>query len=102
MTPGNMTPSMTPGGTPGGSTPVGFTPGGTTPGGSTPSGFTPTGKTPTGQKAMGMVTPTPGHLMSMTPEQLQAYTWQKEIDERNRPLSDDELDTMFPQGYKVL
>ncbi|XP_060086188.1 splicing factor 3B subunit 1-like isoform X2 [Ylistrum balloti] len=103
MTPGNMTPSMTPAGqTPGGSTPVAFTPGGGTPGGSTPSGFTPTGKTPTGQKAMAMATPTPGHLMSMTPEQLQAYTWQKEIDERNRPLSDDELDTMFPQGYKVL
>ncbi|XP_021367519.1 splicing factor 3B subunit 1-like isoform X2 [Mizuhopecten yessoensis] len=103
MTPGNMTPSMTPAGhTPGGSTPVAFTPGGGTPGGSTPSGFTPTGKTPTGQKAMAMATPTPGHLMSMTPEQLQAYTWQKEIDERNRPLSDDELDTMFPTGYKVL
>lgn len=38
----------------------------------------------------------------MTPEQLQAYRWEREIDERNRPLSDDELDAMFPPGYKVL
>jgi len=38
----------------------------------------------------------------MTPEQLQAYRWEREIDERNRPLSDDELDAMFPAGYKVL
>ena len=64
--------------------------------------LTPSGTTPTGPKAMGMATPTPGHLMSMTPEQLQAYRWEREIDERNRPLSDDELDAMFPPGYKVL
>jgi len=75
---------------------------------------------------MGMATPTPGkntnkriykilylynpyniilclgHLLSMTPEQLQAYRWEREIDERNRPLTDDELDAMFPPGYKVL
>lgn len=38
----------------------------------------------------------------MTPEQMQAYTWQKEIDERNRPLTDEELDAMLPPGYKVL
>ena len=38
----------------------------------------------------------------MTPEQIQAYRWEKEIDERNRPLTDDELDAMFPfEGYKV-
>jgi len=43
-----------------------------------------------------------GHLATMTPEQLQAYRWEREIDERNRPLSDDELDAMFPPGYKVL
>lgn len=87
--------------TPGGSTPSGFTPGGSTPSGFTPGGITPSGTTPTGPKAMAMATPTPGHLMSMTPEQLQAYTWQREIDERNRPLSDDELDSLFPPGYKV-
>jgi splicing factor 3B subunit 1 len=51
---------------------------------------------------MAMATPSPGQLMSMTPEQLQAYTWQREIDERNRPLTDDELDSILPPGYKVL
>lgn len=42
-----------------------------------------------------------GHIMSMTPEQLQAWRWEREIDERNRPLSDEELDAMFPEGYRV-
>lgn len=40
--------------------------------------------------------------MAMTPEQLQAYRWEREIDERNRPLTDEELDAMFPPGYKIL
>ncbi|ELU02348.1 hypothetical protein CAPTEDRAFT_106786, partial [Capitella teleta] len=74
---GNATPSMTP-------------------------GFTPSGATPTGARAMVMATPNPSQLMSMTPEQMQAYTLQRELDERNRPLSDDDLDTMLPPGYKVL
>uniref|UniRef100_A0A3Q3LPU2 Splicing factor 3B subunit 1 n=1 Tax=Mastacembelus armatus TaxID=205130 RepID=A0A3Q3LPU2_9TELE len=60
------------------------------------------GKTPIGTPAMNMATPTPGHLMSMTPEQLQVWRWEREIDERNRPLTDEELDAMFPEGYKVL
>ena len=30
------------------------------------------------------------------------HRWEKEIDDRNRPLSDEELDVMFPPGYKVL
>lgn len=85
MTPGAMTP-QTPHGTPGHATPM----------------LTPGGSTPVGVKAMGMATPTPGHLASMTPEQLQAYRWEREIDERNRPYSDEELDGMFPPGYKVL
>ncbi|XP_076251577.1 splicing factor 3b subunit 1 isoform X1 [Rhynchophorus ferrugineus] len=85
MTPGAMTP-QTPHGTPGHATPM----------------LTPGGSTPVGNKAMAMSTPTPGHLASMTPEQLQAYRWEREIDERNRPYSDEELDAMFPPGYKVL
>lgn len=48
-----------------------------------------------------MFFPPIGHLMSMTPEQLQAWRWEREIDERNRPLTDEELDAMFPEGYKV-
>ncbi|XP_028129592.1 splicing factor 3B subunit 1 isoform X2 [Diabrotica virgifera virgifera] len=91
MTPGAMTPT-TPHGTPH-ATP--------SHGNSTPM-LTPGGSTPVGSKAMGMQTPTPGHLASMTPEQLQAYRWEREIDERNRPYSDEELDAMFPPGYKVL
>lgn len=85
MTP-SMTPSMTPHATPGHATPL----------------LTPGGSTPVGAKAMAMATPTPGHLAAMTPEQLQAYRWEKEIDERNRPFTDDELDAMFPAGYKIL
>lgn len=85
MTPGGMTP-QTPHGTPGHTTPM----------------LTPGGSTPVGVKAMAMSTPTPGHLATMTPEQLQAYRWEREIDERNRPYSDEELDAMFPPGYKVL
>lgn len=60
------------------------------------------GATPGGTVAMNMQTPTPGHLISMTPEQMQAYRWEKEIDDRNRPLTDDELDALMPfEGYKV-
>ncbi|XP_026467964.1 splicing factor 3B subunit 1-like [Ctenocephalides felis] len=88
MTPA-MTPSMTPSMTPGGG--AGHTP-----------VLTPGGTTPVGHKAMVMATPTPGHLASMTPEQLQAYRWEREIDERNRPFTDDELDSFFPVGYKIL
>ncbi|KAL7674989.1 hypothetical protein ACOME3_001259 [Neoechinorhynchus agilis] len=57
--------------------------------------------TPLGTAARLLTTPTPGHLV-MTPEQMQAYRWEKEIDERNRPVSDEELEAMFPPGYKVL
>jgi len=104
-TPG-ATPSMTPGGsTPSGAATPSMTPSATpsmTPSGATPSMMTPSGVTPVGAKAMGMATPSPAQMMQMTPEQMQAYRWEREIDERNRPLSDEELDAMFPPGYKVL
>ena len=59
-------------------------------------------QTPAGAMAMGMMTPSTGLAGSMTPEQMQAWRLTKEMDERNRPLSDDELDAIFPQeGYKV-
>lgn len=85
-------------GTPSSATPLGMgTPAGT------PSMITGTpGVTPGGTVAMHMQTPTPGHLISMTPEQMQAYRWEKEIDERNRPMTDDELNALMPfDGYKV-
>jgi splicing factor 3B subunit 1 len=54
--------------------------------------------------AAGLMTPVGGMPLGlMTPEQTQALRVQTEIDERNRPLSDEELDAMFPQdGYKIL
>lgn len=88
---GVTTPSMTP-------TPMG--------GGATPSLNTATPnwqrQTPAGAMAMGMMTPSTGAAGSMTPEQMQAWRWEKEMDDRNRPMNDDELDAIFPQeGYKV-
>ena len=64
-------------------------------------GMTPIVSTPVGARAANMATPMPNQV-PMTPEQMQAYRWEREIDERNRPLSDEELDAMFPPGYKVL
>ena len=59
--------------------------------------------TPAGALAMGLQTPSSAQLGSMTPEQMQAWRWERELDERNRPMSDDELDALFPQdGYKIL
>jgi splicing factor 3B subunit 1 len=41
-------------------------------------------------------------MIPMTPEQRQVFRWEREIDERNRPLTDDELDAIMPKdGYKV-
>ena len=94
MTPGGATPSMTPGG----ATPS-MTPSATP--SMTPVMMTPGGSTPMGQKAMAMATPSAAQLAQMTPEQMQAFRWEREIDERNRPLMDEELDAMFPPGYKV-
>ncbi|KAL9343225.1 hypothetical protein Peur_063656 [Populus x canadensis] len=74
-------------------------------GGITPSlgGATP-GPTPLG--AIDMATPTPNALAmrgAITPEQYNLLRWEKDIEERNRPLTDEELDAMFPQeGYKIL
>ncbi|KAJ8905480.1 hypothetical protein NDN08_001987 [Rhodosorus marinus] len=40
---------------------------------------------------------------SMTPEAYHTMRWQMEVDERNRPLTDDELDQLVPsEGYIVL
>jgi splicing factor 3B subunit 1 len=65
--------------------------------------FTP-GITPIG--GVDLATPTPGAINlrgSVTPEQYNLLRWEKDIEERNRPLTDEELDAMFPQeGYKIL
>jgi splicing factor 3B subunit 1 len=71
--------------------------------GATPSMFTP-GVTPIG--GIELATPTPGQIAlrgPMTPEQYNMLRWEKDIEERNRPLLDEELESMFPmEGYKIL
>ncbi|KAK3414130.1 hypothetical protein EUGRSUZ_I02637 [Eucalyptus grandis] len=72
--------------------------------GATPAAaFTP-GVTPVG--GVDLATPTPGQINlrgPITPEQYNLMRWEKDIEERNRPLTDEELDAMFPQeGYKIL
>ncbi|GMT37082.1 hypothetical protein PFISCL1PPCAC_28379, partial [Pristionchus fissidentatus] len=100
----DLTPSATPAAgsaTPtaaGGATPVQFTP---SHGGATPVGMTPGGSTPVGMMAMGMKTPAVP-MIPMTPEQAHVWRMEKEIDDKNRPLTDEELDALFPPGYKVL
>lgn len=72
------------------------------PGAVTPSAvFTP-GITPAG--GADLATPTPSALnFRVPPEQANLLRWERDIEERNRPLTDDELDAMFPQeGYKIL
>uniref|UniRef100_A0A915D6S8 Splicing factor 3B subunit 1 domain-containing protein n=1 Tax=Ditylenchus dipsaci TaxID=166011 RepID=A0A915D6S8_9BILA len=101
----DLTPSQTPGSeTPvngmDAATPSKFTPGYQN-GGMTPSLLTPGGSTPIGTPAMGMKTPAVP-FVPMTPEQMAIYKWEKEIDDRNRALSDEELDALFPPGYKIL
>ncbi|KXS15135.1 ARM repeat-containing protein [Gonapodya prolifera JEL478] len=61
-----------------------------------------TAATPVGN--LGLMTPTPSQLqVPMTPEALTAMRWERELDARNKPLTDEELDAMFPQeGYKIL
>ncbi|EEY69696.1 splicing factor 3B subunit 1 [Phytophthora infestans T30-4] len=40
---------------------------------------------------------------ALTPELAQRLRWEREIEERNRPLADEELDALFPAtGYKIL
>ena len=41
--------------------------------------------------------------VSMTPELQMAMRWERDFTERNRPLTDDELDSMMPsEGYKIV
>lgn len=64
------------------------------------------GATPLGGAAYGMATPsmTPSYALgSMTPEMAQDIRWRTEVDERNKPISDEELDAIFPTtGYRLL
>jgi splicing factor 3B subunit 1 len=68
----------------------------------TPMAFS--GATPTPSQLYGASTPSLSHapLGSMTPAQIVQARHNAEMDERNRPLSDEELEAMFPKGYRVL
>lgn len=76
----------------------------------TPFGATP-GATPVGPidaqtpmvGGMGLAPLGAGPIGAETPEQIQQLRWEREMSERNRPLTDEDLDAMFPPtGYKVL
>ncbi|KAJ3116545.1 Splicing factor 3B subunit 1 [Physocladia obscura] len=59
--------------------------------------------TPIGSMGMGMMTPVGAMQIPMTPEASNAARWEKELMARNKPMSDDELDSILPsKGYKIL
>ncbi|KAK0599797.1 hypothetical protein LWI29_008764 [Acer saccharum] len=70
--------------------------------GATPAAAYKPGVTPV--EAINVATPTLSAINlrgAIMPEQYNLLRWDKDIEERNRPLTDDELDTMFPlEGYK--
>ncbi|CDJ58736.1 splicing factor 3B subunit 1, putative [Eimeria maxima] len=71
--------------------------------GATPmtSGLTP-GATPLAMTGLGATPMTPGTPLQ-TPEQLLALRLQQEFDERNRYLTDEELDRIMPtEGYEIV
>lgn len=59
----------------------------------TPSGL-PLSKTESGLATL--------DFEKMNPEQIQAYRFAKEMDDRNRPFTDDELDEILPPGYVIV
>ena len=66
-------------------------------------GATPlVGVTPVG--GADLATPMTGQIgIGVTPEQMNELRFQKEVDERNRPWADEELDALFPpDGYEIL
>jgi splicing factor 3B subunit 1 len=60
--------------------------------------------TPVGAAGLGMMTPTPGQIpIPMTPEAVNAARWEKELDVRNRYMTDEEIDSILPsEGYKIV
>ena len=52
---------------------------------------------------MGMATPAPDASPGpMTPELAQRMRWEREVDERNRPLTDEELDAMIAEASTLV
>ncbi len=83
----------------------------------TPGGSSVYGATPTPQGAFNMPTPSPGVIFyltiqilhsgltplgNITPERIQLMKWEKELNERNKTYTDEELDQLLPsEGYTV-
>ncbi|KAK1353632.1 Splicing factor 3B subunit 1 [Heracleum sosnowskyi] len=62
--------------------------------------YTP-GVTPVG--GVELATPTPGAINLQSAQLSNLLRWERDIEDRNRPLTDEDLDSMFPQkGYKIL
>ena len=61
---------------------------------------TPVGVGATPMGAAGLMTPQAA--VPMTPELASRIRLERELEERNRPLTDEELDAMFPEGYRIL
>eukprot|EP00668_Euglena_longa_P012264 GGOE01014702.1.p1 GENE.GGOE01014702.1~~GGOE01014702.1.p1 ORF type:complete len:1405 (+),score=511.95 GGOE01014702.1:33-4247(+) len=69
----------------------------------TPGAFGLGQPTPHASMLGDMTTPVTPLKTPLTPEAYNQLKWTKEIDERNRPLSDAELDDLFPkEGYKIM
>ncbi|KAL5039233.1 U2 snRNP component prp10 [Batrachochytrium dendrobatidis] len=68
----------------------------------TPVNSTQFGATPVGNS--GMMTPTASQVfVPMTPEAMNSMRWEKEIEQRNRYLTDEDIDAILPtEGYVVL
>lgn len=49
------------------------------------------------------MTPTTQQMLAqMTPQQIQQWRIEKEMEERNKPLTDDEIERILPRdGYEV-
>ncbi|KAE9017200.1 Splicing factor 3B subunit 1 [Phytophthora rubi] len=61
--------------------------------------------TPSGMATPGKSVQMTPDIMSgaLTPELAHRMRWEREIEERNRPMTDEELDALFPAtGYKIL
>eukprot|EP00457_Paulinella_chromatophora_P000527 gb/GEZN01000527.1/.p1 GENE.gb/GEZN01000527.1/~~gb/GEZN01000527.1/.p1 ORF type:complete len:1292 (-),score=288.54 gb/GEZN01000527.1/:359-4150(-) len=73
-------------------------------GGATPGSSSIRGVGPTPKGNLGMQTPmTAVQMTPQTPEQMTAARLRMELDARNRPLTDEELDLMLPvEGYEIL
>ncbi len=56
------------------------------------------------------MTPTPNNLrtpdiLKMTPSKLQQLRWEKDLEQRNKPYTDEELDLLLPggeDGYEIV